>query len=540
MKRKILFIVFATFLIMTLFSIRVNAVTDFSFEKEKLDVTLNGIAFINYNGGSGEITWESDNNDIASVDNGIVTGKKIGKTNIKATRGGETATCEVNVVYSGITIVGNQYSNVSSVNLFIGEHDTENLVAKVEDGNSEEVSNPSVTWTSNDTNTVTVDKTTGAIKAVKKGKATITASVAGASDTCEVIVYDSPKFTDFSNAKYETELNWTTENLQIKGITPNSDNNTSYYYIITSNNTKPNIIKTTNGSIDTEKMKNTIENFSINTDENYIYTRNISKYAELNQDMYIWIIQESRLEDNYYDENGNYVKYATRFVTDGKKITRAELPKLNLILQTFNIGYWNSTTSNEENNYTYINFNFPTEVENRKFLLKIGRITDNSILSKIQKNDYTGITELLNYAKSHDSIYLQQLTTTSEAYFRSDTSLFDGNKLLQNKGYYYIYVEFDDENGKYYPIEGVTLGQAWLSSSSDSWDLWAYTSDDFQWDNLSSTTQETPKKTEDDTVAKDIIPQTGVTYVALFSLVGITLLGVFFYKKYNKYKDIKF
>ncbi len=539
MQRKILLIIFTTFLIMTIFSIRVNAVTDFSFEEEKLDVTLNGTAFIHYDGGSGEITWESDNNDIASVDNGTVTGKKIGKTNIKATREGKTATCEVNVVYSGITIGGNQYSSVSSVNLIIGEHDTENLVAKVEDGNFEEVSNPSVTWTSDDPNTVTVDKTTGVIKAVKQGKATITASVAGASDSCEVIVYDSPKFTDFSNAKYETTLNWTTETLQIKGIKPNADDYTSYYYIVTSNNTKPNITKTEYGSIDTEKMKNTIENFSINTDENYIYTRNISKYAELNQDLYIWILQESRLEDNYYDENGNYISYSTKFVVDGKKITKAELPKLNLILQSFNIGYWNSTTSDEENNYTHITFNFPTQVENRKFTLKIGKVTDNSILSKIKNNDYVGITELLNYAKSHDSIYSQNLTTTSEAYFRSDTALFDGNKLLQNEGYYYIYVEFDDENGKYYPIEGITLGQAWLSPVSDSWNLWAYTSSDFQWDNLSSTPQETPKQPDDDTTAKGVLPQTGVTSVTVISLIGIALLSVSLYKKYNKYKDIK-
>ena len=488
MKRKILLIVFATFFIMTIFSIRVNAVTDFSFEEEKLNVNLNGTAFIHCNGGNGEITWESDNNDIASVDNGTVTGKKIGKTNIKATREGKTVTCEVNVVYSGIIIGGNEDSSVSAVNLIIGEHDTEKLVA-----NFEEVSNPSVTWTSNDPNTVTVDKATGVIKAVKQGKAMVTASVAGASDTCEVIVYDAPEFTDFSNAEYETELNWETETLQIKGIKPNVDNYTSYYYIITSDNTKPNITKLSYGSIDMEKMKNIVEKFSINTDENYIYTSNISKYAELNQDMYIWILQESRLGDVYFNESGEYISYVTKFVTEGKKITRAELPNLNLILQTFSIGYWNSTTSNEKNNYTYINFNFPAEVKNRKFTLKIGKVTDNSILSKIQKNDYTGITELLNYAKSHDSIYSQNLTTTDKAYFRSDTSLFDGSKLLQHKGYYYIYVEFDDENGKYYPIEGVTLGQAWLSSSTDSWDLWAYTSDNFQWDNVSSTTRRNSK-----------------------------------------------
>ena len=433
LKRKIIFIIFGTFLIMYIFSTKVIAENGFSFEVQSIDVTLNYIKYISYNGGSGDVTWTSDDNSIATVDDGKVTGKKIGKTNIRATRGGETATCEVNVVYGGITIGGNGGNNVPNVNLILGEHDTENLFAKVEDGNFNEVSNASVTWTSNDPNTVTVDRTTGIIKAVKQGKATITASVAGATDTCEVIVYDSPKFTDFSNAQYETKLNSAEETLQIKGIEPKTEDYTSYYYIITSNNTKPNIIKTKGGTIDKDEMKN-VEDLYVNTDENYIYTRNISKYAELNQDLYIWILQESKLGDYYEDENGNLVSYATKFVVEGKEITRAELPKLNLILQTFSISYF--TTSDYSDRSTYIRFNFPTETENRKFTLKIGRVTDNTILSKIQNNDYTGITELLNYAKSHDSIYSQSLTTSSEAYFKSDKALFDGKKLLEDDGYY--------------------------------------------------------------------------------------------------------
>ncbi len=44
---------------------------------------------------------------------------------------------------------------------------------------------------------------------------------------------------------------------------------------------------------------------------------------------------------------------------------------------------------------------------------------------------------------------------------------------------------------------------------------------------------------KDDTVASGKLPQTGVTSIAIVSLVGITLLVIFFYKKYNKYKDIK-
>ncbi len=36
-----------------------------------------------------------------------------------------------------------------------------------------------------------------------------------------------------------------------------------------------------------------------------------------------------------------------------------------------------------------------------------------------------------------------------------------------------------------------------------------------------------------------VLPQTGVKSVILVSLIAITLLGVFFYRQYGKYKDIK-
>lgn len=537
-KIQITFIIFIAILMLSLFNIKVYAEDTFSLEKESINVNLNGTAYLYYSGGSGSITWTSSDSSIATVDNGTVTGLKIGTATITATRGSETASCTVNVVYNSLTIGGNQGNNVGSVNLILGEHESETLIAKVEDIKFTEVSNPNVTWTSSNTSIVTVDNSTGTITGVKAGTATITATAAGVSDTCEVTVYDAPIFTDFSNAKYETTLNWTTETLQITGIKPNTDNYTNYYYyMITSNSSKPNIVMKSNGKVDLENTSNSLESFIVNSDENYIYTRNISKYAELNQDLYIWILQETKLGNSYYDTNGNYVGYSTKFVVEDKKITRAELPKLNLILQTFSIGYWNSTTSNESDNYTHINFNFPSDTENRKFTIKIGKVTDSSILSKIQNNDYAGITELLTYAKSHDSIYSQTLTTTSTAYFRSDTTLFDGNKLLENKAYYYIYIEFDDENGKYYPIEGVTLGQAWLASASDSWDLWAYTSSDFQWDNLSSTPTDTTEKKEDTTVASGKLPMTGIEVglVLIIILIGGSL---FTYFKYNKLKGI--
>ena len=292
-------------------------------------------------------------------------------------------------------------------------------------------------------------------------------------------------------------------------------------------------------NIDTEAMEGKIDYLLENAEENYLYTRKLSEYAELKQDLYLWVIESSKLKEWYYDTNGDYIGYATKFVVEGKKLDRASLPPLNLILQSFNIGYWTSSSSSDTDNYTNIHFNFPSATENRKFTLKIGKITDNTILTKIKNNDYTGITDLLSYAKNNSAVYSKQLTTTSTAYFRSDDALFDGRSLLENKAYYFIYVEFDDENGKYYPVERVTLGQAWFSSSTNSWDLWAYTSSDFQWDNLSATYTPTDGKTDDTTIVPGIFPKTGTDALIMISIILVTfIIGIVFYKKYNNYKDI--
>lgn len=179
-----------------------------------------------------------------------------------------------------------------------------------------------------------------------------------------------------------------------------------------------------------------------------------------------------------------------------------------------------------------MSFRFPAATEKRKFKLKIGKITDNSILKKIKDGDYSGITELLEYAKKNEAVYTGNLTTTSKDYFRIDKALFDGRKILQDKAYYYVYAQFDDENGKYYPIEGVTLGQAWFSSiNKNNWDLYAYTTDNFEWNNLSGTNG-------DDTVAKDKLPNTGATIAIAISIIMLLASVITFKVKRDKYKEI--
>ena len=238
MIKKISVVLIAIILLMGLTSI-VNAENNFSFDQDSFDVKLNGTKYLSYTGGTGTVTWSSGNSSIATVDNGLVRGLKIGETTITATRGNETATCTVKVVYDSIKIGANESDSVTKVNLVLNEHDTENLVATVRDGDFANVNNAVVNWKSSDSSIVTIEATTGKMKAVKSGSATITAEAAGVSDTCEVTVSDEPDFTDFKNAKYETILDGYTENLKISGITPKDSLDYNYYYIITSNNTKP-------------------------------------------------------------------------------------------------------------------------------------------------------------------------------------------------------------------------------------------------------------------------------------------------------------
>lgn len=501
----------------------------FSLEDTEKEVWLNWTSYLSYkNKPTGEtVTWTSSNPNVATVDNGTVSGVGIGEATITATAGSQTATCKVSVVYYDLIVKGNSGSNPSKMNLVLGEHPTETLEAIVKDGKSEVVNNANVTWTSSNPSVATVDGN-GKVTGISTGKANITVSVAGISKTIEVNVIGRPEYTDFSEAKYELLFDANTD-LKISGVKPDNNDSNFYYYIITPNNAKPNVSFNRYGGVNTEVTKNA-KYLQINNKENYIYAYNLDQYVELNQDLYLWVIQDVRLGDTYYDDAGNSISRSAKFVVEGKKLTRPALPQLNLILKSFNISKWDSKSGTDK--YTYMNFRFPSATEKRKFSIKIGKITDNSILQKIQKNDYSGITELLTYAKKNKAVYEANLTTTSENYFSTKDILFDGRKLLQDKAYYYIYVQFDDENGKYYPIEGVTMGQAWFSTSSDSWDLYAYTNENFKWNNLSST------PTKDTTIAKTLLPNTGVTIAIAISIVTLVGAIVVLKVKNDKYKGI--
>lgn len=108
------------------------------------------------------------------------------------------SSCETNKV-TGLSL------NKTELSMLLGDKDT--LIANVDySGNIV----PSVSWTSSDSKIVTVNN--GAIKAIKKGSATITATAGEKSATCIITVVDaiSPVFTsasiEFWGDYYETEM----------------------------------------------------------------------------------------------------------------------------------------------------------------------------------------------------------------------------------------------------------------------------------------------------------------------------------------------
>lgn len=127
------------------------------------------------------VTWSSSDTSIATVDEtGNISGITAGNATVTATAwNGVKASCSVTVAPKPNLIYLDRYS----VTLIEGDNTT--LTATVKPWN---VIDQTVTWSSSDPNTATVDQT-GTITAVKEGKATVTATAwNGVNVSCNVTV----------------------------------------------------------------------------------------------------------------------------------------------------------------------------------------------------------------------------------------------------------------------------------------------------------------------------------------------------------------
>ena len=211
----------------------------------------------------------------------------------------------------------------------------------------------------------------------------------------------------------------------------------------------------------------------------------------------------------------------------GKKLNRYEESKYS---DAFDSTFMTYSADQIVTNFTHASDN------NRKMQIKVGKITDNSILQKIKNQDSSGFANLLSYAKSNSGIYNQTLNADANDSFAIEYNAGDssttGNKVINLNGledgaYYYLYVKTDDENGKFTSNEAVTLARASIYEN-DKWYMFFYGSSDFKWADFGGII-------EDNTTARTILPKTGIYGYIIVGVGLLTIIGVVSRKKYKKY-----
>lgn len=345
--------------------------------------------------------------------------------------------------------------NKSTLDIKVGE--TATLTATINPTNA---TNKNVTWKSDNTQIATVD-TAGKITAIKEGTAKITVKTKDGNYTATCIVTvsknDGIVWTDPSNIKFTV-----TEDFYLKVTGLKEDG--KYYGFISNGKIAPTVPDT--GWIENENLPVTNKpGFSI------------SKYLEKSGDIYVWIY-ETQIVNNVRQN---------KCIIEAQKIERPALKKIGTRMKCYFLNEETSTHLFEAYNY-----------ENaRKINVKIGKVTDKSILRAIKNGETDCLQKLLDYAKNADSIY-----TGTVPLGRSESIT---NKLnLVNDEYYYVYMVLDDENGKYFPVEDVSLYQAltYEKDGKTSKNLFDYLNDNFKW-NLGN-----DDTTIDNTTATGKLPQT--------------------------------
>ena len=369
-----------------------------------------------------------------------------------------------------------------------------------------------ITWTSSDSAIATVD-VTGLVKGVKEGTAVITAKGSEKSATCTVTVgkkessneTDNGEWTDFSKAKFELKKDGISRAmLEITGVTPKNEKN-NYYLFITDKANKLDVTSASDAKI----------SLVYNSDKKIFQAKYIENYIELNQDIYITILEKI----DYKNE---------KIVVSAKKIEKYEEPKYS---NAFYATFMTNKADQIVTTFTHDSSN------NRKIQIKIGKITDKSILQKIKNEDVSGFASLLSYAKSNKGMYDKLVDANKDDFniaYDAGEDENTGNSVinlegLQNEAYYFLYVQTYDENGKYVSNEAVTLAQASVHNDGD-WYLFFYGDNDFNWADFGEVK-------DDDTKAPTKLPNTGkFTIVSIIAVIAS--VGVIGYIKTKKYKEI--
>lgn len=338
------------------------------------------------------------------------------------------------------------------------------------------------------------------------------------------ITVNTPEWTDISKMEYKIErgdgaisrwyiMNFS--NIEYK-------NYHTYYAFFTYNDEELMMQKDENGKI-------------INADGNIdtITPLNVSSIIEKTGKIYMYIVEEQ----SDYSKEGNMK--ISKVLVQKEEITR---PSQNEITKRISNIYFSGFEN--KGGSVYVNEPFS---ENRILNIKIGRITDKTILNAIKNKEATGMTQLLSYAKQQTDAKGYKIISNGERNNKLENIDIDFTK----GDYYYVYFSMNNENGKYVDVDDIMLYQV-IEGSDEKNGFWVSSMDDskFQWsedDSASPTPTVTPTVTpepeedgkEDDTTMKtDKLPQTGVGIGLTLSILLVALFGVVMFKKVRDYKEI--
>ena len=311
---------------------------------------------------------------------------------------------------------------------------------------------------------------------------------------------------------------------EIQGI-----ENHTYHLFVTFGNEKINIEQDENGKITN----------SFNSSDDSIYGLfDFVSILEKSGDIYISIVEEQQ------DYSKSEKTYINKIILENKKIERPEQKGLTKRIYAI---YFDLDNTEEENHI------FVTEPHSkeRKLNVYVGKVTDVSILNSIKNKESDGMSKLLNYAKNNSNKSNKYILTKQD----DMTGIFSSNELIKNVtydigDYYYMYYVLDNENGKYISVEDIGLFYAvsndqstYLSSQDDSrfeWKDFDVNDDNNNQDNSQQDTQKPndTNNTNDETVAKEPIPHTGLGIGLLLFISIVLVLVITMYKKVNYYKGI--
>ena len=372
--------------------------------------------------------------------------------------------------------------------------------------------NATITWTSSDNTIATVDNK-GLVKGIKEGTTIITAKGKEKIATCTITVKAENNtenidkdgdWTNFTNAKIKLKKEGSNNAIiEISNIIANDNSN--YYVFINSNNKKPDLLN---------EVKNEKILMKYDKGKNILKTDspNVAKYIEINQDLYVTIIEEKK-----HNQNEKIVAY-------GEKLTRYQEPKYN---DAFNSPYMSNTSDKITTNFTHHYEN------NRKLQIKVGKITDSAILQKIKNKDNAGFNSLLSFAKSNDGIY-NKITNIGDNHLGIDYIANDIKKEneiiklngLKNGEYYFLYVKALDENGKYIEQEAVTFAKA--DVNNQNWKLLFYGDKDFKWSDFEN-------EEEKNVTIIEKLPHAGIkTIICTYVIITLIGFGIYSYMQYRK------